>query len=103
MYTCTVLCCSMAGGELFDRIQRKGHFTERGKMPFIHVQCTCTCMYTVCTMYIVHVRAYVAVYSMCCVCILYTVHCVCSTFAILSQVLQKLCVPLVWPWPISTL
>ena len=28
-YVC-VLMCSMSGGELFDRIQKKGHFTERG-------------------------------------------------------------------------
>ena len=29
-----VLSSSMAGGELFDRIQKKGHFTERG---IVHV------------------------------------------------------------------
>ena len=27
-----LLVCSMEGGELFDRIQKKGHFTERGML-----------------------------------------------------------------------
>ena len=27
-----LLVCSMEGGELFDRIQKKGHFTERGTL-----------------------------------------------------------------------
>ncbi len=31
----------MEGGELFDRIQRKGHFTERGEIHTNeHVHCT---------------------------------------------------------------
>ena len=31
-------CCSMEGGELFDRIQKKGHFTERGKAVWRNIQ-----------------------------------------------------------------
>ena len=38
----------MAGGELFDRIQKKGHFTERGiytkYMCTVHVHCMCVCV-----------------------------------------------------------
>ena len=38
MFYCTVyvlMLYSMSGGELFDRIQKKGHFTERGDFPFV--------------------------------------------------------------------
>jgi len=60
MYTYTLhhsLCTfilpnSMEGGELFDRIQRKGHFTERGEIRhtlylYMYAWYTCTCTYGV--------------------------------------------------------
>ena len=43
--TCAMLyvLCSMSGGELFDRIQKKGHFTERGAFYTILYILMCVC------------------------------------------------------------
>ena len=35
-----VSCFSMEGGELFDSIQKKGHFTERGTQAYVYMYYT---------------------------------------------------------------